>query len=122
MDFWKKLGKGIVTVLDVIGKPEFYTHSVERPLVYRELSYDSVKADLQEKIDGKYFEVKAETRSGWLAVGRVAMVTAKNIHYFPHKENNYKIVSVEILRNSSGNIVARAVGRWIDSGMSVSGR
>ena len=121
MGFLNGLKNFGLSMLDASFEASFNGSVIDRPIICTEITYAAVKEGLQKRIAEKDLLIKAETREGWKTVGLVRALTETRISYSPHKQNNFSINTVEITKNHTGKIVARAKGRWIDSGMSVSG-
>lgn len=113
----KKFG---LSMLDASYEASFHRAVIDRPIICTEITYGAVKDELQKRIAEKDLLIKAETREGWKTVGLVRALTESRISYSADKQNNFSITTVEITKNHAGKIVARAKGRWIDSGISVS--
>lgn len=120
MGFLNKLGKLASDVLGAMAEADFLQSTVMRPIQFSGLAYDDVKGELQKRLEAKDLQIKAETSEGYKSVGLVRKMTATEIHYSPSKSNRYEVVEVIVLRNHTNKVVARAKGRWIDSGISVS--
>lgn len=120
MGFLNKLGKLANGVLEAMAEADFLKSTVTRPVLFSGVAYDEVKGDLQKRLEAKDLLIKAETSEGYKSVGLVRKMTATEIHYSPSKSNRYDVVEVIVLRNHANKTVARAKGRWIDSGISVS--
>jgi len=120
MGFLNKLGKFANGIMDAMTEADFLQSTVMRPIQFSGVAYDDVKGELQKRLEAKNLYVKAETSEGYKSVGLVRKMTATEIHYSPSKSNRYEVVEVLVLRNHADKTVARAKGRWIDSGVSVS--
>lgn len=114
------LGKVGMAMLDGALATGFKNHVLTRPVIFHSESYETVKPELESKIAAKWFEIKAETSEGWKSVGLIKQIDSREAHYSPSTTNNFKIHSILIRRNHTGQLVAQAEGYWVDSGMSVS--
>ncbi|MCT5031089.1 hypothetical protein LZL36_11045 [Pseudomonas aeruginosa] len=111
MSFLKKAGKFI---LDALAEKDFVHQVFDRPLHFDSVSFAEVKDELQDRIDKKNLIIKVETRDGWRDVGLVRHITETKISYSPHREHKREFDYVEITKNHTGKVVARAHKRGAD--------
>lgn len=116
-DFLKKVGG---FMLDSALESGFKKHAIDRPFYCNGVEFSDVRNELEKRISKKSLIIKAETRDGWQEVGLVRSLSESKITFSPHQRHNFAVEQVEITRNHLNKIVARAKGRWIDSGISIS--
>lgn len=93
---------------DALAEANYSPNSVTRPIRFSEVSYADIKAEVDKKIASLDFVIKKEAGGNWTPVGLVRKLSQTQVHFSPTKDGSGIPDLVEITRNHTGKLVARA--------------
>jgi len=93
---------------EALAESNYSRNSVTRPIRFSEVSYVDIKAEVDKKIASLDFVIKREAGGNWTPVGLVRKLSQTQIHFSPTKDGSGIPDLVEITRNHTGKLVARA--------------
>jgi hypothetical protein len=93
---------------EALAESNYSRNSVTRPVRFGEVSYVDIKGEVEGKIATLDFVIKSEAGGNWTPVGLVRKVSQTHIHFSPTRDGRGVPDLVEITRNHTGKLVARA--------------